>query len=103
MDPVIFAARRNRAIFEPTETALRNHVGSLELLPMSTTSEGSLFFLLFIPILWVLWLWVLTVSTCFTRCLLTILCQLTDDSLETRYHMPRLSSLLPLPCHVLFC
>lgn len=70
---------------------------------MSTTSEGSIVFLLFIPILWVLWLWVLTVSACFTRSLLTILCQLTDDSLETRYNMPRLSRLLPLPCHVLFC
>jgi hypothetical protein len=70
---------------------------------MSTTSEGSILFLLFIPILWVLWLWVLTVSACLARCLLTVLFQLTDDSLETRYYMPRLARLLPLPCHVLFC
>ena len=69
----------------------------------TTTSEGSIFFLLFIPILWVLWLWVLTVSARFTRYLLTIICRLVDDSLETRYNMPRLSSLLPIPCYVLFC
>jgi hypothetical protein len=43
------------------------------------------------------------ITASFTRCLLTILCQLTDDSLETRYRMPRLSSLLQLPCYVLFC
>jgi hypothetical protein len=60
-------------------------------------------FLLFIPILWVFWLWVHAVATCFTGWLLTILCHLTDDSLETRYHMPRLSSFLRLPCYVLFC
>jgi hypothetical protein len=52
------SASQPRAIFEHIETALRNHVRSLELLPMSTSSDNSIVFLLIIPILWVLWLWV---------------------------------------------
>lgn len=52
--------RRERVpLFSTTlKHVLRNYVRSLERLPMNSTAEGSIVFIIFVPVLWVLWLWV---------------------------------------------
>ena len=67
---------------------------------MTLESDGSLVFLLFIPLLWVLWLWVYRI---FLPSVIDF--ELTvpaDDRLETCYYMSCLSSFLQLSGHVLF-
>ena len=70
---------------------------------MNSTSDGLFVFILFIPLLWVLWLWVLTFTAGYSWIQLTLLRIPADDRFETRYYMPHLSGLLRLPCYVLFC
>lgn len=69
---------------------------------MNTNLEGLIVFILFIPIFWVLWLWVPIFLASFSVFLLTCSRYPADDRLKARYNMPHLSSLLSFPCHVLF-
>lgn len=59
---------------------------------MNTGTEGSLVFILFIPILWVLWLWVHIFCLWFTRA--NSFRYPSDDRLEARNYLPCLPSLL---------
>lgn len=70
---------------------------------MNTNTEGLIVFILFIPLFWVLWLWVSAFIASFRFFLLTCSRYPVDDRLKARYYMPHLSSLLSFPCHVLFC
>jgi hypothetical protein len=70
---------------------------------MNTNSEGLIVFILFIPLFWVLWLWVPTFIASLSGSLLTCSWYPADDRLKARHHMPRLSSLLSFSCYVLFC
>jgi hypothetical protein len=67
---------------------------------MTLESDGSLVFLLFIPLLWVLWLWVYRVFL--PSVIDSELTVPADDRLETCYHMSCLSSFLQLLGYVLF-
>jgi len=68
---------------------------------MNANSESLIVFILFIPLFWVLWLWVPTFIASFSGLLLTCSWYLADDRLKARYYMPHLSSLLSFPCYVL--
>ena len=70
---------------------------------MTLASDGTLLFLLFIPLLWVLWLWVYRFfPPVLPDCELTVP-GLADDRIETCYYMSCVSSFFQLPSHVLFC
>ena len=67
---------------------------------MDVEADGFLFFLLFIPLLWTLWIWVHLVCTCSLTCVLT---RAVDDRLEARHYLLRVANILQLPSDVLLC
>ena len=66
-----------------------------------SVDAGYLVFLLFIPVLWVLWIWV-HISLLPRLCAVVLTSCFTDDRLETRYYIPRVASVLQLSRDVLF-
>jgi len=71
---------------------------------MSPAADG-LIFLLFIPLVWVLWLWVhlsLSSPILFTRSYATRLSS-PDDRVEASYRVPYLADILQFSRHGMFC
>lgn len=67
----------------------------------STETSGYLVFILFIPVLTTLWIWVHT-SFASSACLPVTYAMFArlDDCLETRHSLPHLTSILQLPGNV---
>jgi hypothetical protein len=66
---------------------------------MDVETDGYLVFLLFIPLLWTIWIWVHMFRDCLLMCVLT---HAVDDRLETCNYILRVANLLQLPGDVLF-
>lgn len=76
----------------------RVHAHLSTALPMTLAGDGDLVFLLFIPVLWTIWIWV------HIQCayLLTyVLTRAIDDRLETRNYLLCMPNIFQFPRYVL--
>lgn len=67
---------------------------------MILVGDGDLVFLLFIPVLCTIWIWVHLLRACLQTCVLT---RVLDDRIKTCNYLFNMSSFLQFPRHVLLC